>query len=568
MWRRGGLGESPALTPRPGASPGLLRRRYSVPETVMRKYRLAQLNSEDASRTSAETCSCCALPEPAPRLLRRDRELMRRSALLRRLHGRACRACCCGGCECSRATRSLDASQSELRPSSIARRSPASGRTSPKRLRLESPTPQERSSLSMDSPNNEQTQSRRASVPTLADSLLSADSDIDFRISRGTPETEEKKQQLKVNSTGDQKAKDMRSAGTSPMSSNNVNNSALKQRSEKAISSPLQRSAATSPIRNFTMSTQTPLPRRKSISNQLHQSQQQQHQRNKIQQTGTPPRTQQQAHELPRTQQLQQKQPRLMRHRVAPELAPRQHLVEGGGIRLRDTFTRRRSVSSQREAERLPRCGNGHGERLAAVRVGAESGAAGGASGSSSSSESGGSLLCPLAPAWLQARRRRRRANAAGAGRWAVTVAGSCAAALPADVEMRLRFPGAQQQPRATATHAAHAAHATHATHAAYAAHTAHAAQPAPRHGEPPSPPSSRRAQYLAGLLHDQVRSVNHIGGTLPKGKAVCKWKNSFIKETWGSGDVNLGVTNEDINEDEQSCAFNGVNDNWDEYID
>ncbi|CAH2227177.1 jg14582 [Pararge aegeria aegeria] len=56
-----------------------------------------------------------------------------------------------------------------------------------------------------------------------------------------------------------------------------------------------------------------------------------------------------------------------------------------------------------------------------------------------SSSESSGSLLCSLAPAWLTARRRRRRA--APPGEWAVTVAGSCPAALPNDVEMRLRFP-------------------------------------------------------------------------------------------------------------------------------
>ncbi|XP_041983264.1 uncharacterized protein LOC121736246, partial [Aricia agestis] len=58
----------------------------------------------------------------------------------------------------------------------------------------------------------------------------------------------------------------------------------------------------------------------------------------------------------------------------------------------------------------------------------------------SSSSESSGSLLCALAPAWLNARRRRRKASNAP-GEWAVTVAGSCAAALPNDVEMRLRFP-------------------------------------------------------------------------------------------------------------------------------
>ncbi|XP_063627019.1 uncharacterized protein LOC134798573 [Cydia splendana] len=95
---------------------------------------------------------------------------------------------------------------------------------------------------------------------------------------------------------------------------------------------------------------------------------------------------------------------------------------------------------------------------------------------SSSGSDSGGSSLLCAAPRWLAARRRRprlaraahtsrashrlrpasqpdvtdntgnkaRSAAAAGpdaAGGWSVTVAGSCRAALPADVEMRLRFP-------------------------------------------------------------------------------------------------------------------------------
>lgn len=107
---------------------------------------------------------------------------------------------------------------------------------------------------------------------------------------------------------------------------------------------------------------------------------------------------------------------------------------------------------------------------------------------SSDSGESTGSLLCSLAPKWLSSHARHRRngrrrgvesapssppsaaesnetgtghvyygnyldtcvahshlrcSNLAGgnAGSWSVTVAGSCRAALPADVEMRLRFP-------------------------------------------------------------------------------------------------------------------------------
>ncbi|XP_030032607.1 uncharacterized protein LOC115449055 isoform X2 [Manduca sexta] len=116
------------LPPRPDASPGLLRRRYSVPETIMRKYRVAQQRaeceeSEPPSRGSAASlspagrgaCSPCAAPRFA-----RDRELMRKSALLRRMWGRAPPPCCC----CCRAdltprhARSLDGSHSELRPRS------------------------------------------------------------------------------------------------------------------------------------------------------------------------------------------------------------------------------------------------------------------------------------------------------------------------------------------------------------------------------------------------------------------------------------------------------------------
>lgn len=89
---------------------------------------------------------------------------------------------------------------------------------------------------------------------------------------------------------------------------------------------------------------------------------------------------------------------------------------------------------------------------------------------SSDSGESNSSLLCSLAPKWLSAHARQRRnarrqgiesapssptsadeCNLKGrdvdreenAKEWSVTVAGSCRAALPADVEMRLRFPHA-----------------------------------------------------------------------------------------------------------------------------
>ncbi|GBP04603.1 hypothetical protein EVAR_3945_1 [Eumeta japonica] len=158
------------LPPRPGASPGMLRRRYSVPEIIMRKYRLAQQRS-DSEETGATTApsraaspaspspprgSCASLCEPPHRFLRRDREVMRKSALLRRLWGRSncnpCANCCyCSGDlytsqDCGRETRSLDGSRSELRHLSSSFTSSRHSRDShmpagwatPKRQKLES----------------------------------------------------------------------------------------------------------------------------------------------------------------------------------------------------------------------------------------------------------------------------------------------------------------------------------------------------------------------------------------------------------------------------------------------
>ncbi|CAG9793158.1 unnamed protein product [Diatraea saccharalis] len=137
------------LPPHPGASPGLLRRRYSVPETIMRKYRLAQQRSDSeesgpgtspspASGTPARG-SCSSLCEAAQtaRGARREREQVRRSALLRRLWGRGC----VGTCSCdSHATRSLGGSHAELRPltSPSSSRHSHAGWATPKRQRLDS----------------------------------------------------------------------------------------------------------------------------------------------------------------------------------------------------------------------------------------------------------------------------------------------------------------------------------------------------------------------------------------------------------------------------------------------
>ncbi|CAK1594227.1 unnamed protein product [Parnassius mnemosyne] len=293
--------------------------------------------------------------------------------------------------------------------------------------------PEERSSFSIESPAEDLTHSRRASAPTLAQGVLFSDNEIGFIVNSTTVDSNVGSKFSKLNPDREmvKKVKEMKSAGTSPMPNRDVHHSVLTQTSCTVMTSPLHKSAATSPIRNLTMSTQTPLPRKKSISNQQSPQQRYKHQ----QQIHSYSQQPQPEHHY----QQHRQHTRLPRQCNEAETTLRQHVNEGG---VRSTFSRRRSMSSQRGAERLPRCGNTTGGRAGGMASGVTSGAAGGASSSSSSSESGGSLLCPLAPAWLQARRRRRRTAAAhAAGQWAVTVAGSCPAALPADVEMRLRFP-------------------------------------------------------------------------------------------------------------------------------
>lgn len=126
------------------------------------RYRLAQQRS-DSEETGVATSpspasaspprgSCNSLCDAPARFARRDREVMRKSALLRRLWGRAppCAACCrCGACGgdcdgacCGRETRSLDGSRAELRPLSASltsSRHSHAGWASPKRQRLDFP---------------------------------------------------------------------------------------------------------------------------------------------------------------------------------------------------------------------------------------------------------------------------------------------------------------------------------------------------------------------------------------------------------------------------------------------
>ncbi|XP_013173116.1 PREDICTED: uncharacterized protein LOC106121834 [Papilio xuthus] len=205
--------------------------------------------------------------------------------------------------------------------------------------------------------------------------------------------------------------KETRSAGTSPMPDRVVHRSVLTQTHAVGSSTSPNRSAATSPIRNMSMSTQTLSPRRKSSPNQYPKI--------KIQQVS-------QSLQRRREQSRRPCAPQHPRARQPPPPPP----PPGGGNGRREKTVR------QEEGLRLPLCGAGSG------------GAGGTADCSSSSSSESGGLLCALAPGWLHARRRRRRL-AGDAGQWAVTVAGSCRAALPTDVEMRLRFPDTAHAPRA-----------------------------------------------------------------------------------------------------------------------
>ncbi|XP_068619661.1 uncharacterized protein [Battus philenor] len=65
-------------------------------------------------------------------------------------------------------------------------------------------------------------------------------------------------------------SKETRSVATSPVPGLDTRRGVPSQKSGLSPGNPLHRTAGTSPIRNFTMSTQTPLPRRKSFVNRQH----------------------------------------------------------------------------------------------------------------------------------------------------------------------------------------------------------------------------------------------------------------------------------------------------------
>ncbi|XP_045779569.1 uncharacterized protein LOC123877107 [Maniola jurtina] len=338
--------------------------------------------------------------------------------------------------------------------------------------------PEERSSLSIESTDD--SYNRRASAPSLSEGLHSTDQE-ERRIR--SPETQYRSKESRV--------PDVRNTGTSPMA-----DPYRSQVSVGAMTSPIRKSAGTSPIR--IASTET----KEKVHYQSPLSQQQQKAKRV-----TPQRREEEG--IPRTLAP------LLSHRTAStifvEYISRGTSKHQSYTKIRGAIfycmskgsTRRASISSQHEPTRRLRGGYSETESntLFTLKRGKKDGLLGsklvgerrsseevssigdvdrrkersrvkdvlggrrgktevkveshkkervqkaaygrseedGAEEMWSSSESSGSLLCSLAPAWLTARRRRRRA--AAPGEWAVTVAGSCPAALPNDVEMRLRFP-------------------------------------------------------------------------------------------------------------------------------
>ncbi|XP_069362073.1 uncharacterized protein [Maniola hyperantus] len=327
--------------------------------------------------------------------------------------------------------------------------------------------PEERSSLSIESTDD--SYNRRASAPSLSEGLLSTDQD-ERRIR--PPETQYRSKESRV--------PDVRNTGTSPMA-----DPYRLQVSVGAMTSPIRKSAGTSPIRIASAEM------KEKVHYQSPTSQQQQKTKRV-----TPQRREEEG--IPRTLAP------LLSHRTASTIFVEYQSVSHLFLYcMSKGSTRRASISSQHEPTRRLRGGYSEtesnplfrlkrgkkdallGSNLMSERRSSEEVSSigdrdrrkertrvkdvlGGRRGKTevtvesqkkervqkaaygrseedgaeemwSSSESSGSLLCSLAPAWLTARRRRRRA--APPGEWAVTVAGSCPAALPNDVEMRLRFP-------------------------------------------------------------------------------------------------------------------------------
>ncbi|XP_045504367.1 uncharacterized protein LOC123701005 [Colias croceus] len=345
--------------------------------------------------------------------------------------------------------------------------------------------PEEKSSLSMES-TGEDLACRRASAPSLGDSLLT------------DQEEQPKKSPSPKKLT---RYKDLKSAGTSPMPD------VYKTQSHAAaMTSPIRKSASTSPIR-------LGISNNKGNNGTQHVSQPRPLQRRDdegIARTFAPPLVVQRTASTifvefylsqgsERRKSLTTQYEEQIRNIQSDPEGRRERKVKTHNC-LKDNKINEVTKERRRKSDRVKDTSikDRYEEKVLSKNmyqkkksrsdrseVGSE-GSRDDRDGSSSSSESGGSLLCSLAPAWLSARRRRRRA-ASSSGDWAVTVAGSCAAALPNDVEMRLRFPDpharAPHPPRAPPSfsavecgtdcsrasrappHAPHAPHGPHAPH-------------------------------------------------------------------------------------------------------
>ncbi|XP_050354962.1 uncharacterized protein LOC126776471 isoform X2 [Nymphalis io] len=306
--------------------------------------------------------------------------------------------------------------------------------------------PEEKSSLSIESTGDESAYNRRASAPSLSDGLYSTDQE-----EKRIKPTES--QYYDNRGVSSELRAEMKSTGTSPMQEAyravHVN--------VGAMTSPIRKSACTSPIRIASSEARE----------RVHC---QQASRKNLSQPKLVKRAPAQRHE--------EEGSTVRRKSISSQCEPTRRLRGGHSERetIPSIFRLKRgkkdegslgsnSLSERRSSEEISSLGDKERrkERLkvrnllgatgrekrgkSQVRVEDERRQRGGCGRREgedgeegwSSSESSGSLLCSLAPAWLTARRRRRRA--APPGEWAVTVAGSCPAALPNDVEMRLRFP-------------------------------------------------------------------------------------------------------------------------------
>lgn len=110
--------------------------------------------------------------------------------------------------------------------------------------------PEERSSLSLDSGNEDPNHNRRASAPDIVDQCReSADVECNDVPSRATLAARASPNRLKPPSDTVRRCRDMKSAGTSPITDSDYDKRALRSKNQTTMTSPGSKSAATSPMR-------------------------------------------------------------------------------------------------------------------------------------------------------------------------------------------------------------------------------------------------------------------------------------------------------------------------------